>query len=243
MTQEQTRQLGIEFERRVQTMIPEKEFINKLDTETIYSFINQYQDKFVHDIYKSLSTISSQKNISAYIDTILSCLTTTNRIYISQKNSFTKTYIVDAPKDYGLYLNSFTEVSDSYKKGSNEENSGILQNKFVAAADAEKFISKPYDSLRILRNPIVYMTGDKINLICDAHTTPNYLNITYYRQPQYANPLTSTTCELPIEAFDDIVTGAVDLYVQYVAGAEANKRRQDEARREQSGKRNNEDKD
>jgi hypothetical protein len=190
-----------------------------------------------------LSTISSQKNISAYVDTILKCLTSTDKINISQKDSSTGIYFVNVPTNYGLYLSSYTEVSDSYRKGSDGQNSGILQNKLITVSDAEKFISKPYDSLRILRNPIVYMTGNKINLICDAHTTPNYLNITYYRQPQYANPLTSTTCELPIEAFDDIVTGAVDLYVQYVAGAEANKRRQDEARRGQSGKRDNEDKD
>ena len=48
----ETRQLGIEFERRVQTMIPETVLTAKLDTETIYSYLNQYQDKFIHDIYK-----------------------------------------------------------------------------------------------------------------------------------------------------------------------------------------------
>ena len=41
MTLEETRQLGIEFERRVQTMIPETELVAKLDTETIYSFLNR----------------------------------------------------------------------------------------------------------------------------------------------------------------------------------------------------------
>jgi hypothetical protein len=40
MTLEDTRRLGMEFERRVQTMIPEKQFLEKLDTETIYSFLN-----------------------------------------------------------------------------------------------------------------------------------------------------------------------------------------------------------
>ena len=40
MTLQETRQLEIEFERRVQTMIPETEFIDKLDTETIESFLN-----------------------------------------------------------------------------------------------------------------------------------------------------------------------------------------------------------
>jgi len=42
MTIEETRQLGIEFERRVQTMIPEKEVYDKLDSDTIFSFLNQY---------------------------------------------------------------------------------------------------------------------------------------------------------------------------------------------------------
>jgi hypothetical protein len=54
MTLEQTRQLGIEFERRVQTMIPETEFVAKLDTETIYSYINQYQDQLIHELYRSV---------------------------------------------------------------------------------------------------------------------------------------------------------------------------------------------
>jgi len=44
--------------------------------------------------------------------------------------------------------------------------------------------------------------------------------------------MTSTPCELPMDAFDDLVTGAVDLYVDYVAGAEANKRRRQEALRQ-----------
>ena len=48
-----------------------------------------------------------------------------------------------------------------------------------------------------------------------------------------------------MDAFDDLVSGAVDLYVQYAAGAEANKRRQDEARRQQAkqNKKDNEDED
>ena len=46
-----------------------------------------------------------------------------------------------------------------------------------------------------------------------------------------------------MDAFDDLVTGAVDLYVQYVAGAEANKRRLQEAQNKQNKKNNEEDED
>ena len=43
-------------------------------------------------------------------------------------------------------------------------------------------------------------------------------------------------CELPMAAFDDLVTGAVDLYVQYVAGAEARKRQMSEQQQKRNSK-------
>lgn len=51
MTLDQTRQLGIEFERRVQTLLPSAKTVDKLDTEDIYSFLNQYQNQFVKELY------------------------------------------------------------------------------------------------------------------------------------------------------------------------------------------------
>lgn len=71
MTLIETRQLGIEFERRVQTMIPEKEFIDKLDTDTIYSFLNQYQDQYIHEIYRNLDNIQSGSKTSAHVESVL----------------------------------------------------------------------------------------------------------------------------------------------------------------------------
>ena len=74
MTIEDTRRLGIEFERRVQTMIPDTEFLEKLDTETIYSFLNQYQDKYVHEIYRNLDQIQSGSHLSAHVESVLQSL-------------------------------------------------------------------------------------------------------------------------------------------------------------------------
>jgi len=42
MTLDETRQLGIEFERRCQTFDPSLQTVGKLDTEDIYSYLNQY---------------------------------------------------------------------------------------------------------------------------------------------------------------------------------------------------------
>lgn len=62
MTLIETRQLGIEFERRVQTMIPETEFLNKLDTDTIYSYLNQYQDKLIQELYRTMDQVATSNN-------------------------------------------------------------------------------------------------------------------------------------------------------------------------------------
>ena len=53
----------------------------------------------------------------------------------------------------------------------------------------------------------------------------------------------SIPCELPTDAFDDIVTGAVDLYVQYVAGAEARKKQLLKQQQENNKRNKNEDED
>jgi hypothetical protein len=57
-------------------MIPEREFLDKLDTETIYSFLNQYQDKYVHEIYRNLDNIPSGSKMSAHVESILQSLLT-----------------------------------------------------------------------------------------------------------------------------------------------------------------------
>ena len=69
MTLDETRQLGIEFERRIQTMIPETEFVAKLDTETIYSYLNQYQDKLIQELYRAIDQVPISNN-ETYLETL-----------------------------------------------------------------------------------------------------------------------------------------------------------------------------
>ena len=129
----------------------------------------------------------------------------------------------------------------------------VLPNQLVSQTDVWKLIETPHDSLRIMRYPAAVLnkyagTKPTITVLYDQYTKPEGISIVYYSEPAHFDLMSSTPCELPMDVFEDIVSGAVDLYVQYAAGAEANKRRQDEAARrqqqqEQANRRNNNDED
>lgn len=250
MTIQETRQLGIEFERRVQTMIPEAEYVRKLDTETIYSFLNQYQDKYIHDIYRSLDQIQSDSKLAAHIDRVLQEMLTTVSItdasLIMDNTTITDPNginIVDTarsityrlPENFYLYLRSVSRVKKtfSFKSGNSDNAARIIPNKLTSQNDVWKVIETPHDSLRILRYPVAVLSpyqgvNPTLTVIYDQYTEPNGISVTYYKEPAHFDLFTSTPCELPIDAFDDLVSGAVDLYVQYVAGAEARRKQQQE---------------
>lgn len=230
MTELETRQLGIEFERRVQTMIPEKEFVDKLDTETIYSYLNQYQDKLIHDLYRTVGQIPTSNN-QTYIETLLNGMMKKVTLPISTTRPICR---CELPENFGLYIRSHSNVKDSYRFKDNGNNSGMLPNELISEKDVNKIIQRPQDSMRILRNPLVWLADNNgLGAMYDRYTEPQNIYLEYYKVPNHMNPLTFTACELPMEMFEQLVSGAVDLYVQYVAGAEARKRQLSEQQRQQ----------
>lgn len=234
MTLEQTRQLGIEFERRVQTMIPETEFAAKLDTETIYSYLNQYQDKLIHDLYRTVDQISISNN-ETYLETLLNSMMvkTDPPLQVSNTRPICR---CELPSDFGLYIKSYSNVGSSYRFKT-EHSGGTVPNELISVKDVNKVISRPQDSMRILRSPIVWLADENgLEALYDAYTEPQSITLEYYRVPQYMDLMTSTPCELPMEMFEQMVSGAVDLYVQYVAGAEARRRQMAEQQRQQNKK-------
>ena len=232
MTLEQTRQLGIEFERRVQTMIPETEFAAKLDTETIYSYLNQYQDKLIHDLYRTVDQIPVSNN-ETYLETLLNSMMKTATLEPSTTRPICR---CELPSNFGLYIKSYSNVESSYRFKT-EHTGGTIPNELISVKDVNKVISRPQDSMRILRSPIVWLADDNgLGALYDAYTEPQSITLEYYRVPQYMDLMTSTPCELPMEMFEQLVSGAVDLYVQYVAGAEARKRQMAEQQRQQNKK-------
>ena len=74
MTHEQTRAMIIEIERRLQTMDPTMQIQNKIETDDIVSFLNQYQNMFIKDVYLSKSKARDDKRLSLKLNDYLSTL-------------------------------------------------------------------------------------------------------------------------------------------------------------------------
>lgn len=239
MTLAQTRQLGIEFERRIQTMIPETEVAEKLDTETIFSYLNQYQDKYVQELYRAVDQIPVSNN-ETYIETLLNSMMSTAQLTPTKDGVF---YKCQLPSDFGLYIKTFSTISATYRLKVKDENiDGIIPNELISIKDVNKIITRPQDNMRILRNPVVWLAdGNKLGLMYDRYTIPTNVQLEYYRIPKYMDLMTSSPCELPMEMFEPLVSGAVDLYVQYVAGAEARKRQMAEQQKQQQQRKKDKD--
>ena len=139
----------------------------------------------------------------------------------------------ELPTDFGLYIKSYSNVSNTYRYRTSGQNQGILPNKLISIKEVNEVLSRPQDSMRIIRSPFVWLADENgLGSLYDSYTTPTSIYLEYYRLPHHMDLMTSTPCELPIEMFEQLVSGAVDLYVQYAAGAEARKKQMQQAQQQ-----------
>ena len=204
MTLDQTRKLGIEFERRLQTINENMKISDKIDTDDIYSYLNQYQDQFIKTIYLTQDNVKQGTKALAKLQDYLKTLV--------KEQSYSYSESVVLPDNYLMYLSSNSVVTVSYLTNNN---SFIIDNIIIKQSDAYKFKAEGFNKGRVLQHPVVYLTDNTLHLIKDEYTTPTLITLQYVSKPNYFDINTSTACELPYECFEDIVNGAVDLYFEY----------------------------
>lgn len=239
MTIEQTYQLGMEFERRLIEIDPSFEVESKVDTETIYKFLNEYCQQYVQQLMIQLIQVKDRPEAIPSIQDKLRTLIKTEKCRVfdnpiqEYKEEYKNVKHFLLPTNYYMYINSSSVCSKSYKHPQEVnvikpgvglvKQTHMLPNKICSEYDVDQVIDTLIDDGAIMRSPVVVLESiadragldHNAKLFHDKYTEVESVYVTYYSLPGEFSILKNPEepCELPYIAFWDIVKGAVDLYV------------------------------
>ena len=219
------RQLQIEFERRLQLMDPELVGTNKLNSDTIFSFINEAIDKFYKTRYSGINSKSegfeqSQKRI----DDLRNLIKTT--IFTDQIINEGNIYKVELPKDYVLMLGDTAGITplDEYAQcwELNENGDYVIKYNDAIEATIETIDRQLNNSLseHLLKycnaRPLKLIQGNDVLLYTDGKYKVSEYKITYLSKPLFidsSNIANTEYTSLPEHTHMEIVKIAVQLYL------------------------------
>lgn len=227
------REMQVEFERRITLMNPDFELKEKLTSDTIFSFLNAYTERYVRINYLQEDQVldgtrAQKKNADALKGLIVRGLYEVDAK--DSKNTDKVSDRVKLPEDYFLYIRSNSMISKNYKietEITNENEYAITPNKTIREDDVEKIISTYYNKAIMLNPYVVLNAGNNadtkkniyINIIHDEYTVIKKLDLVYYRKPKKFDVIgvdgvnVLNKCELPDNVHMEIVEGAVEMFI------------------------------
>lgn len=224
MTKEETRKLGIEFERRLIEVYPQFASEQKLSTDAIYSFLSEFQTQYVKILYSTEDDFQRGTRRAKRISDASRSLI--RRVNIKTSND---DGVYNLPDNYAMYVRSESIVTKNYKSDKVLENGVITPNILVKQEDVDNVINAYYNYKGIIKNPLVVFENtsyisNQFKVISDTYTQIESVDLTYYCQPNAFNVLkfddndqsagaVHSYCSLPYSCFEELVSGAVDMYL------------------------------
>lgn len=227
------REMQMEFERRITLMNPAFELEDKLTSDTIFSFLNAYAERYVRMNYLADDQIQRDSRAQKKNADNIKCLIVRGLYEVAAKDENNTDKLSDRviiPDDYFLYIRSNSLISKNYKleeEISNPSEYIVTPNKSIKEDDVEKIISTYYNKAILLNPYIVLNSGNNkdndskiyINIIHDEYTVIKKLDLVYYRKPKRFDVIGVDNinvldhCELPESSHMEIVEGAVEMFI------------------------------
>lgn len=226
------REMQVETERRLILIDPNFEIKEKLTSDTIFSFLNAYTERYVRLNYLQEDVVqdgtrAQKKNQDAIKGLV------TRGIFEVIKDANNTDRLSDRavlPSDYFLYIRSNSLLSKNYKleeEITEEKDYVVTPNKTIREDDAERVISTYYNKAIMLNPYVVLNAGNNtdaekklyINLIHDEYTIIKKVDLVYYRKPKKFDVIgvdgvnILDHCELPENVHMEIVEGAVEMFI------------------------------
>ena len=193
MTREQTRKLGIEFERRINEIDPRFKLQNKLTTDIIYSMLSEFQTQYIKGLYAIDDDIKSGTRKQSKIQDTTKTLVRHKILTPSKTNidGDSNSSIFDFPSDYYSYIRSNSLVTKNYKSNEVLTTAISTPNDILKQNDIKKITNSYYNKGQIIRNPIVVLesqAGKYLNIPANKiQSLPDISGIKYQQRMLVAN--------------------------------------------------------
>ena len=215
------REMQKQFEQRLITINPEFAVNQKLTSDVIFQYLNQYTQSYVKANYIALDQLqNNNRNILKSIHDISNLISNTILSKETKTQDNLDNYIdyFELPTDFFLYIRSTSKVTSNFQ-GTTTDNTAITTNNICKVDDINKVVTAYYNNI-ILPNPYIIIDNQDIRILHDKYTTIDTISITYYRLPKLFNVLNVDNitvldhCELSDSACNEIIEGAVNMFIE-----------------------------
>lgn len=207
------RQFQIAFERQLNNIIPGYNIMSKLNSDTIFYYINRAKDEYVKQLYRAFQL---NQELSDKLRTLVKTDRYTGLDFNRNNNRWSTNY----PQDYLYTLGEQVSIHifDDRCPSLVSKSTDVIE---ATIETVDRILSNSLSEYHLHHNqarPVRLYTDGKIVLITDGNYSINEYQLTYLRNAKdLGNKLTEEYTELPVDTHQEIVDAAVMMYIQQAA--------------------------
>lgn len=183
----------------------------KLDSDTIFDYINKAKDYYIRDLYRQFQL---NQELSDKLRTLVTTKTYNSGDFSHSGNKFTAEY----PEDYVFALGErvLIDITDNQCENIEVSSSDVIE---ATIESVDSILSNSLSEHHLWHNsakPVRVFTDNKIVLYTDGNYSIAQYDLTYLKPAaDLGDNLTSEYEDLPESTHKEIIDVAVQMYIQH----------------------------